>query len=300
MTGPDEEDHDVSMINEMVFLAVLLRRISKEIYHNPKALTVPQKSSVALDLDALLVEWKSRLPEWLNFDVVTLRESESAAKQKLVLHLRYLNARAILHRPFLADSTSAWESSRQQHVRLCLDAARQTILILYESYTNRHYFRTWWYNSTYALYAGMIVLYIIMFGHTTVSYEMLVDDVKKSQDVLQSMEESSVAGRSADLMSEVLGMAQAKLQQEQSVAPCGLSTFPEENDDTRQQAHEMSLNDDDFSRLLFQNKDLGQEPGALFASITDLDMLQDFTCMTEGFPDMEEIVFPTMENFNCS
>jgi hypothetical protein len=146
----------------------------------------------------------------------------------------------------------------------------------------------------------MIVLYIIMFGHTTVSYEMLVDDVKKSQDVLQSMEESSVAGRSADLMSEVLGMAQAKLQQEQSVAPCGLSTFPEENDDTRQQAHEMSLNDDDFSRLLFQNKDLGQEPGALFASITDLDMLQDFTCMTEGFPDMEEIVFPTMENFNCS
>jgi hypothetical protein len=105
MTGSDEEDHDVSMINEMVFLAVLLRRISKEIYHNPKALTVPQKSSVALDLDALLVEWKSRLPEWLNFDVVTLRESESAAKQKLVLHLRYLNARAILHRPFLADST---------------------------------------------------------------------------------------------------------------------------------------------------------------------------------------------------
>jgi hypothetical protein len=89
MTGSDEEDHDVSMINEMVFLAVLLRRISKEIYHNPKALTVPQKSSVALDLDALLVEWKSRLPEWLNFDVVTLRESESAAKQKLVLHLRY-------------------------------------------------------------------------------------------------------------------------------------------------------------------------------------------------------------------
>lgn len=288
------------MINEMIHLAVLLRRISKEIYHNPKGLTVSQKSCIALSLDSLLVGWKSKLPDWLNFDIITLRESEAAAKQKLVLHLRFLNARVILHRPFLADLTSEWESSRQQHVQLCLDAARKTILILYESYTTRHYFRTWWYNSTYALYAGMIVLYIAMFGHSTVSYEMLIEDVKNSRDVLRSMEEASVARRSADLMSEVLGMAQAKLQQEQSAAPCAPPAVREEDLGANlPRPNDMSFSDDDFSRLLFQNKDLGQDPGALFAPITDLDMLQDFTGMAGGFPDMDESMFPAFDYPSC-
>lgn len=133
----------MAMINEMVHFAVLLRRISKEIYHDTKGLTMLQKSSVAIELDNLLSTWKSQLPEGLNFDVVTFRGTEMAAKQKLVLHLRYLNARVILHRPFLADLTCDMASVREMHVNLCLDAARETIRVLYSSYATSPYFRTW-------------------------------------------------------------------------------------------------------------------------------------------------------------
>ena len=94
------------MINEMVRLAILLRRISKDIYHNPKRYTMSQRSDIALTIDALLEKWKNNLPGWLRFDHVSLRKSESAAKQKVVLQLRYLNTRAILHRPFLAGLAS--------------------------------------------------------------------------------------------------------------------------------------------------------------------------------------------------
>ena len=74
--SPEEEIHTVAMINEMVHLAVILRRISKEIYHNPKGFTMPQRSDIALGIDALLEQWKNNLPEWLRFDHISLRESE--------------------------------------------------------------------------------------------------------------------------------------------------------------------------------------------------------------------------------
>lgn len=138
------EEQDMAMINEMVHLAVILRRISKEIYHNSKGLTLLQKSTVAFEIDLLLVAWKNKLPDWLNFDMISFRGAEWAAKQRIVLHLRYLNARVILHRPFLADLTGDMASDRQKHVDLCLDAARQTIRLLYNAYESRHYFRTWW------------------------------------------------------------------------------------------------------------------------------------------------------------
>lgn len=298
----DDEDHGVAMINEMVHFAVLLRRISKEIYHNSKGLTMLQKSSVAIELDALLEAWKRKLPEWLNFDVVTFREAEWAAKQKLVLHLRYLNARVILHRPFLASLTSRGESNMQKHVDLCLGAARRTIRLLHDAYTNRHYFRTWWYNSTYTLYAGMIVLYVIMLGHTTVPSNDLVDDVKKSRDILRSMEEASVARRSADLMSEVLDVARACTQRERSVGPDGFQCVLNGNEHQRQTPpHEISPHtDDDFSRTLFPHTNLGQDPGALLASLIDPNMLQDFTAVVGEFTDMDFSILPVYGNFDFS
>lgn len=148
------------MINEMVHFGFLLRRISKEIYHDSKGLTALQKSTIALELDELLQQWRSNLPDWLNLNSVSFREPEWASKQKLVLKLSknastinfalhltdfegYLNARILLHRPFLTTSADNLVVSYDQHVDPCLDAARETIRTLYDSYANRHYFRTW-------------------------------------------------------------------------------------------------------------------------------------------------------------
>lgn len=285
------------MVNEMVRFAVLLRRISKELYHNSKGLTWLQKSSVAIELDGLLDDWKRKLPDWLRFDIVTFREADWAAKQKLVLHLRYLNARVILHRPFLADLTRERESNRQKHVDLCVDAARKTIQLLYDSYANRHYFRTWWYNSTYTLYASMIVLYVIMLGHTTVPSNNLMDDVKKGRDILRSMEEASVARRSADLISEVLDVAQAYIQRELCAASDGCQEGNELQGQTRLDEAPHNL-DDDFLRTLFPHTDLGEDTGVLLASFTNADLLQDFTAILGNPVNPDFSISPAYENFD--
>lgn len=75
------------MINEMVKFAIVLRKTSKDIYHDSKGLTLLEKSVRALELDAELTAWRRDLPSWLNLDSVSIREPEWASKQKLVLQL---------------------------------------------------------------------------------------------------------------------------------------------------------------------------------------------------------------------
>lgn len=81
------ESPSISMVGEMVHLAAILRRISKQIYHDSKGLDECQKSLVAIELDELLDKWKMQLPEWLSLDTASIREPEWATKQKLVLRL---------------------------------------------------------------------------------------------------------------------------------------------------------------------------------------------------------------------
>jgi hypothetical protein len=266
------EGSNISMINVMVDFAMILRRISKDIYHCGKDVSASQKSTAAFLIDALLDQWKLSLPSWHNFDVIDFREPEWAAKQKLVLQLRYLNARVILHRPFLSEPGTFAVPERQKHIKLCLDAARKTIQVLYDSYANKHYFRTWWYNSTYTLYAGMIVLYVIMLGHSTMAYDILLADVTKSRDILRSMEEASVARRSADLLSEVLEIAIAYMQRKQ---------------DTRMDASAMASVSEVANNNVYQGPSVlsndisgtgfAQDPETFMASLIDPTILQDFT-----------------------
>lgn len=260
------------MINVMVDFAVILRRISKDIYHCQKEVTASQKSAAAFTIDLLLDQWKLDLAACHNFDIVDFREPEWAAKQKLVLHLRYLNARVILHRPFLSDLTTCDLLERQKHIDLCLAAARKTIQVLYDAYANKHYFRTWWYNSTYTLYAGMIVLYVIMLGHSTEADDLLLEDVRKSRDILRSMEEASVARRSADLLSEVLEVATAYTHQKKDTRIQTSAITPASdvcNDHTRQGPSGLP---NEISSTGFV-----QHPEAFMASLIDPNILQDFT-----------------------
>jgi hypothetical protein len=288
---PEAENRSVAMTNEMVHFAAVLRRVSKELYHNSKGLTLSQKSTVAHELDLLLDDWKARLPEWLDFERVSFREEEWSGKQKLVLHLRYLNAKILTHRPFLAASPSREELQTSTHVALCLDAARETIRVLYDAYANRHYFRTWWYNSTYTLYAGMIVLYVIMLGQTAVSSSVLLNDVTKAHDILQSMEEAPVARRSADLLREGFEVAQTCIQYRQNP-----SALPGPNHDRLQprlDMEDMTVDaENNISRELFSWSVPGSDPGPLLASIIDPNLLQDFTAGINTMPDLDLSTFP--------
>jgi len=154
------EEQDVAMINEMVKFAAILRQVSKEIYHDSKGLSLLEKSAKALELDSSLESWRRDLPEWLNLDTVSFREPEWASKQKLVLQLSmcqvdflesvsadskgYLNAQILLHRPFLASVALQNREQLEANIERCLEAARKTIHLFYESYTHKPYFRTWY------------------------------------------------------------------------------------------------------------------------------------------------------------
>jgi hypothetical protein len=282
------------MINEMAHFAAVLRRISKKLYYDSKGLTMLQKSVVAQELDTLLDDWKGQLPTYLDFGSVSFREEEWAAKQKLVLHLRYLHAKIVLHRPFLEAPMSGTTTRMSRHVDSCLEAARDTIRVIYDAYTNRHYFRTWWYNSTYTLYAGMIVLYVVILGQAAVSSNELLDDVIKAQDILQSMEEAIVARRSANLIREGLEVAQACIQNQQNQSARHEGTESEQEHDASPGQSDLnnmaSQAGSEFSRTLFSHAVPGQDP-ALLASIVDPNLLRDFTA-AEDMSGLEFPMFP--------
>ncbi|PSN73822.1 hypothetical protein BS50DRAFT_287 [Corynespora cassiicola Philippines] len=298
---PETESKSSAMINEMVHYAAILRRVSKQLYHDSKGLTLLQKSIIAKEFDSLLDDWKGRLPEYLNFCRVSFREEEWAAKQKLVLHLRYLNARILIHRPFLSASSSRRQLQASTHVELCLDAARETIRILYDAYAHRHYFRTWWYNATYTLYAGMVVLYVIMLGHTTVSSDELLNDVIKAQEVLQSMDEAIVARRSADLIREGLEVARACAQYRKNTFISTEGDCTAQGDDEGPHNHFSSTNitpipEDHIPRTLFSYTGHGPDPGTLLSSLIDPNLLQDFAAGANMMPGIDMQPF-TLDSF---
>jgi hypothetical protein len=155
---PDAEDNDVAMVPVMVSLAQIMSEASHQLYHSTQR-SLSEKSSLAMSLDARLQEWKSNIPAFLNLDAHPLSDPEWAFKQKLVLRLSqslpsllglsltiagYYNTRILIHKPFLVASTTNAESCEfRRHLHICLEAARMSIKMQYESFMHRIYIRTW-------------------------------------------------------------------------------------------------------------------------------------------------------------
>jgi hypothetical protein len=84
---PDAEDNDTAMIPTMVSLAQIMSEASHQLYHSTQR-SMSEKSRLAMDLDARLLEWRANIPPFLNPEATTLNDPEWAFKQKLVLRLR--------------------------------------------------------------------------------------------------------------------------------------------------------------------------------------------------------------------
>ncbi|KAL2814954.1 fungal-specific transcription factor domain-containing protein [Aspergillus granulosus] len=205
---PEVEGNDIAMIPAMVSLAQIMSEASQLLYHSPKRST-GEKSRVSERLDDKLLQWKSTLPDFLNIDVASLNDPEWAFKQKLVLRLRFYNTRILINRPFLAASMSTTGNSLLPHLHTCLSAAKSTIQMQYEAFLHRIYIRTWWYNTTYALYASMILLHVILSGYPDIRDEELLADVEKSLEIFESMNNIVVARRCSEMIREVLEVARS-------------------------------------------------------------------------------------------
>ncbi|PYH93807.1 hypothetical protein BO71DRAFT_326872 [Aspergillus ellipticus CBS 707.79] len=289
---PEAEDDHVGMIPAMVALAQIMSEASHLLYHSPKR-PMSEMSQIAMNLDNRLLAWKTTLPPFLNIDAASLNDTEWAFKQKLVLRLRFYNTRILIHRPFLAVSASGTESSsRLQHLHACLDAARTSIQMQYESFLHRIYIRTWWYNTTYALYGAMILLHLILAGFPSIRDEDLLVDVEKSLDIFESMNNIVVARRCAEMIREVLDVARAcvirrrciisapttsTLAPESSSTPFGLETADPALSNSRDITGMVpSGGDSDFFFSLFNQDSQPDTRAEILANLVDPTILEDF------------------------
>ncbi|RAL12327.1 Zn(II)2Cys6 transcription factor [Aspergillus homomorphus CBS 101889] len=292
---PDAEDNHVAMIPAMVALAQIMSEASHLLYHSPKR-SMGELSQIAMDLDNRLLAWKSILPDFLDIDAASLNDTEWAFKQKLVLRLRYYNTRILIHRPFLAASTLSTEFPNiLRHLHTCLDAARTSIQMQYESFIHRIYVRTWWYNTSYALYGAMILLHLVLSGYPSIRDEDLLTDVEKSLDIFESMNNIVVARRCAEMIREVLDVARACVARRRThhtlpsskipAPPIAPSASPATFNLSNHIAHQTPANatsmgpsnvDNDFFFSLFNQDSQPDTRAEILANLVDPTILEDF------------------------
>ncbi|KAF2180295.1 hypothetical protein K469DRAFT_640128 [Zopfia rhizophila CBS 207.26] len=199
------ETSEVAIIRVMVDLACILKRASMSIYCNPGRCSTSQLSEIAMKLDGELIRWKASLPSVLDFSTDSLDDPVWAHKQKGVLRSRYHNARILIHRPFIIGSVPAAEASElTYHIEMCLDAARKTIQISHSALGNKIYLRTWWYGTTYTMYATSILLYLLLKGTVSTHRDELIADIEKSLEIFNAMKQIVVARKCAEITQEML------------------------------------------------------------------------------------------------
>jgi hypothetical protein len=130
----------------------------------------------------------------------------------------------------------------------------------------------------------MILLYIILLNYDKVPGEELLRDVEKSHEILQSMEEASVARRSADLMLEVIEVAKTYLiQRRLSMQLSSLQSYPSQmgmgaNGEAGGQGivHASMSESNHWQRTLFAEDFLGLRRVDMLSTLIDPSILGDF------------------------
>ncbi|KAJ3533533.1 hypothetical protein NM208_g7941 [Fusarium decemcellulare] len=228
------KDSLLPFVNYMVDLARILAEVAANANILQDEVSKATQSNRCMELEARLLDWKSCLPQTLNFEEVSLSDNELVTKQKVVLKLRFLNTKLLIHRPFLLSSTTEKGRVSPRHVSSCVEAARETIRFLHHTYTYRPYFRTWWYNCTYVLDASMVLLYVVLVDICSCPVEEVLADIQKSLDIFSAMDVVSVARMCTKITNEVLQAAKKSHlnSHQERQAPVGLVTVPasEEHD----------------------------------------------------------------------
>jgi hypothetical protein len=130
-----------------------------------------------------------------------------------VLELRFYHLRLLIHQPFLAATEES--ETYCEHIDKCVAAATSTIHHLHETFLHRHYFRSWWYNSTYALFATMVLLYYIFKNPLNDKVASACSDVEMSMEVFTAMGHHRVAKRCLELVNEVYELAKKTIKEQQ-------------------------------------------------------------------------------------
>ena len=120
--------------------------------------------------------------------------------------------RMLLFASFLTASsshphTSLSPSIYQENISKCLESAKQTIEIIYETYRHHDFFRTWYYNTTYTLFAVSILLVYIVQEASEAEKDSLWGYVEMSIEILETMDDCVVARKAAKMIQRALARA---------------------------------------------------------------------------------------------
>lgn len=208
---PQIDDSETAILPTMVELARLVRKVSVSVYLS--AISVAERIETAKGIESEMDGWILSLPQMLQPRLGDRRDPTEPAgivkdptwakKQRHTLTFRCYNIKMVLFRPFLlyaAHNPGVHDEELDGVVAKCVSAALSTIQLMHQMYCNASYFRTWWYNTTYTLYAASIILsYLTKLApiHEKTGLLRLID---MSVEVLNTMDENVVAKRAAVLL----------------------------------------------------------------------------------------------------
>ncbi|EGU88058.1 hypothetical protein FOXB_01404 [Fusarium oxysporum f. sp. conglutinans Fo5176] len=211
-TGMDSEmaEHPCcAIIEHMVHFSKITRNICLSIYL-PET-TIPMMVAMAGQIERDLEAWTQKLPEAIrpmgsSTQVPSLRgvrDVQWVKRQRLVLNLRYHNLRILLFGSFLLRSTAqerATMSDTKIGIQKCLESAKQTIETIYQTYQHSDFFRTWFYNTTYTVFAASIILVYMTQEAVESEMQPLLRLVDMAIEILMIMDECVVALQAAKLL----------------------------------------------------------------------------------------------------
>jgi Fungal specific transcription factor domain len=234
-----EELPEVSMINVMVEYGRIARQVLGMIYLQRR--TLQEKLGSAREFDAALCNWRESLATTL-YCGPQLEQPDYVERQssipfhigsvrllvEIVLELRFHHLRLLIHQPVLIIPLERSELYRW-HIDNCLSSASSTVHHLHRAFKERQWFRSWWYNSTYCLFACMVLLYSILRKPLHQSIATVCHDVEMGLEVLQAMGSHRVVKRCYELVSEVYELAKKVIQDQPAPNQTGMSTNLEED-----------------------------------------------------------------------
>ncbi|KAJ3540815.1 hypothetical protein NM208_g4888 [Fusarium decemcellulare] len=208
-----------AIIEHMVHFSKITRSICLSIYL-PET-TAPMMVALAGQIERDLEAWAQKLPETIRptgstSQVPSLRgvkDVQWVKRQRLVLNLRYHNLRILLFGSFLLRSTAQERASiidTKRGIQKCLDSAKQTIETIYQTYQHSDFFRTWFYNTTYTVFAASIILVYMAQEAVETEIQPLLRLVDMAIEILMIMDECVVALQAAKLLQQAREKATQK------------------------------------------------------------------------------------------
>ncbi|KAH6856158.1 fungal-specific transcription factor domain-containing protein [Chaetomium sp. MPI-CAGE-AT-0009] len=209
-----------AIIKPMVDFSRITRKVCHGIYLRNN--TTPKTVGLADQIEQELDEWVNSLPSLIRPQPKSVGKPESlrAAKeakwvkrQRLVLLIRYFNLRILLFGSVLLTSTPAERASIPGSIgatEKCLEAARQTIQVIYQVLQHQDFFHTWFYNTTYTVFAASMILVYITQEATKSELPPLFEVVNMAVEILEAMSESVVATKAAVILRRASDSAEKK------------------------------------------------------------------------------------------